>query len=222
MVYDCNIRQALIAIVMAENFCSRAGQLLARALQRLSPRADDRLRREVPMRKNANDKKSAAKSAGKSQGKSKAKSAGACACGQVQLEIDLPAFWAWHDHSRASQRAQGCAYATYIGCWKSKVRVVKGRKNISSFEEVKTGAVRSFCVQCGTPLFYERARAPKMVNIPRALFDARTGREPLYHIGLNEAAEWEYRAEPLVPLKAYPGVMWTRAKRKKPQDPAAF
>lgn len=170
------------------------------------------------MRKSAGDKKSVRKSPGKTLGKSR----GVCACGAVHLEIDLPAFWAWHDHSRASQRAHGAAYATYIGCWKSRVRVAKGQKNISSFEEPATGAVRSFCATCGTPLLYERARAPKMVNIPRALFDARTGREPLYHIAIEEAPEWVYRGESLTPLKGYPGVMWTRAKRKKPLDPGIF
>src|ERR1700744_3609605 len=107
------------------------------------------------MRKATSDKKSARKSSEKSKGKS----VGRCICAGVQLEIDLPAFWAWHDHSKASQRAQGCAYATYIGCWKSRVRVIKGRKNISNFEEPQTHAVRSFCARCGTPLLYERAKA---------------------------------------------------------------
>jgi len=26
---------------------------------------------------------------------------GQCLCGAVQVEIGLPAFWAWHDHSRS-------------------------------------------------------------------------------------------------------------------------
>src|SRR6516165_1981662 len=38
---------------------------------------------------------------------------GRCLCGAVELEIDFPAFWAWHDHSAASCRAHGAAYATY-------------------------------------------------------------------------------------------------------------
>ncbi len=146
---------------------------------------------------------------------------GRCVCGEVCLEIDVPAFWAWHDHSRASQRAQGCAYATYVGCWRSRVRVQKGAARISRFEDKETGAVRSFCARCGTPLFYERARAPQMINIPRALFAGRTGREPRYHLGLREAAEWEYRGEPLAPLKNYPGVMWERPGRKKHRAPIA-
>jgi hypothetical protein len=54
-----------------------------------------------------------------------------------------------------------------------------------------------------------------MVNIPRALFDGRTGREPLYHVAIGDSPEWAYRYEKLRPLKGYPGVMWTGPKRRK-------
>ncbi len=54
-----------------------------------------------------------------------------------------------------------------------------------------------------------------MVNIPRALFTGRTGRQPLYHIAIEELQEWAYTGEPLVPLKGFPGVVWQRSKRNK-------
>ncbi len=54
-----------------------------------------------------------------------------------------------------------------------------------------------------------------MVNIPRALFSGRTGRQPLYHIAIEELQEWAYTGEPLVPLKGFPGVVWQRSKKKK-------
>lgn len=155
------------------------------------------------------------KSAGKSIERSVSQALGRCACGKVEIAIGMPAFWAWHDHGRATQRAQGCAYATYVGVWKSKVRVVKGARSIATFEDPKKHSIRSFCSNCGTPLFYERAGRGKMINIPRALFDGRAGREPLYHLNISESAEWEYRGEPLKPLKGYPGVLWTGARRKK-------
>jgi hypothetical protein len=60
---------------------------------------------------------------------------GRCLCGAVELEIDFPAFGAWHDHSAASRRAHGAAYATYIGCWRKHARVPKGRRSIARFEE---------------------------------------------------------------------------------------
>ena len=76
------------------------------------------------------------------------------------------------------------------------------------------GRVASFCRRCGTPLIYERTRSRHIINIPRALFQSRTGRQPIYHIGIEEMQDWAYAGEPLVPLKGYPGVFWKRSKKK--------
>jgi len=141
--------------------------------------------------------------------------AGQCLCGKVAFEIDTPARWAWHDHSAASRRAHGAAYATYVGSWRKRLRVTKGKAGIARFEDKATKTVRSFCACCGTPLFYERPRSPHMVNIPRALFSGRTGRQPLYHIAIEELQEWAWTGEALVPLKGFPGVVWQRSKKKK-------
>ena len=143
--------------------------------------------------------------------------AGRCLCGAFKFEIDYPAFWAWHDHSAASRRAHGAAYATYIGTWRKRFRVIAGEDAIARYEDPQTSAARSFCSRCGTPLIYQRA-GKKMINIPRALFDSRTGRQPLYHIGFDERPEWAYAQEPLVPLKGYPGVLWNRGKKRRRSD----
>lgn len=140
---------------------------------------------------------------------------GECLCGAVHIEIGVPARWAWHDHSSATRRAHGSAYATYVGSWRSRFRVTKGQADITRFRDEATGTARSFCTRCGTPLFYERARSAQMVNIPRALFKGRTGREPRYHIAIEELQDWTYLGEPLVPLKGFPGVVWERPTRKK-------
>ena len=140
---------------------------------------------------------------------------GQCVCGRVRLEFDFPAFWAWHDHSRATQRAHGAAYATYVGVWKSRLRIVAGHDRIARFEDKSRRTARNFCAACGTPLLFERARSRNIVNVPRALFETRTGREPRYHIALDESPEWAYRGEPLGPLKGYPGVLWSRPRKKR-------
>ncbi len=144
--------------------------------------------------------------------------AGQCLCGAVGIEIGIPARWAWHDHSRSSRHAHGAAYATYVGSWRSRFHIVRGAGSVGRFEEPGTGHVRGFCKRCGTPLFYERAHAPKMVNVPRALFEGRTGREPRYHIAIGEVPDWAYAGEKLVPLKGFPGVVWAPPKRKKRWD----
>jgi hypothetical protein len=139
---------------------------------------------------------------------------GQCVCGNVRIEIDYPVRWAWHDPSIASRHAQGAAYATYVGCWRSRFRVADGSADITRYED-PAGTVRSFCARCGTPLYYERTHSPHMVNIPRALFKGRTGRQPLYHIAIEETPEWAYLGESLVPLKGFPGVVWERSRKKK-------
>jgi len=140
---------------------------------------------------------------------------GECVCGKVRIEIDFPARWAWHDHSAASRCAHGAAYATYVGSWRSRFRVTQGLADITHYLDPAAGTTRSFCARCGTPLYYERARSPQMVNVPRGLFKLRTGRQPRYHIAIEETPEWTYLGEALVPLKGFPGVVWDRSKRKK-------
>ena len=45
--------------------------------------------------------------------------------------------------------------------------------------------------------------------MPRALFTSGVGREPRYHIAIDEIQEWTYLGEKLGPLKGFPGVVWT-------------
>lgn len=140
---------------------------------------------------------------------------GRCLCGAVEIEIGIPARWAWHDHSAASRRAHGAAYATYVGSWRRRFRIVRGESEVTRFRDETTGTTRSFCARCGTPLAYERARSAHMVNVPRALFTTRTGREPRYHIAIDQLQDWTYLGEKLVPLKGFPGVVWERPTAKK-------
>ena len=112
---------------------------------------------------------------------------GRCVCGDVVIELAFPAFWAWHDHSPATRHAHGAAYATYVGTWKSRVRVLKGEAKLARFENAETGISRRFCKRCGTPIFYERPEALRWINMPRALFLGRTGREPRYHTSAGNA-----------------------------------
>jgi len=143
----------------------------------------------------------------------RARVSGQCLCGAVRIEIDYPAFWAWHDHSHASRLAHGAAYATYVGSWRKRFRIADGIRRIVRYEDEDAGTTRAFCGRCGTPLYYQRKRSPHMVNIPRALFQSRTGRSPLYHAAISELQDWTYTGGPLVPLKGYPGIVWERPRR---------
>ena len=122
-------------------------------------------------------------------------------------------------YSAAGRSAHGAAYAAYIGCWRKRAHVVKGQRSIARFEDAKTDSTRSFCSRCGVPLLYERKCSPHMVNIPRALFSGRTGREPRYNVAIEELQEQAYTGNRLVPLRGYPDVVWERPKsRRRPSE----
>jgi hypothetical protein len=58
-----------------------------------------------------------------------------------------------------------------------------------------------------------------MVNIPRALFSGRTGREHRYHMAIEELQDWAYTGNRLVPLRGYPDIVWERPKsRRRPRE----
>lgn len=140
---------------------------------------------------------------------------GACQCGKVRFEIVVPAIWAWHDHSPASRRAHGAASATYVGSWRKRFRLLAGEKALRTWRDAENDCSRSFCRHCGTPVLYERGHSPHVINIPRALFASRTGRDTLYHVGFGERPDWAYDGGPLVPLPGYPGVLWQRSRRER-------
>jgi hypothetical protein len=60
-------------------------------------------------------------------------------------KIDVPAQWARREHSAASRLAHGAAYATHVGCWHTRLRVIEGEDGIRRFKDAATGATRSFC-----------------------------------------------------------------------------
>ena len=130
--------------------------------------------------------------------------AGKCLCGKVAFEIDVPARWAWHDHSAASRRAHGAAYASYVGSWRKRFRITRGKAALARYEDAATKTARSFCATCGTPVMYERARSPHMVNIPRALFASRTGASRSITTPSRNCRNGPIPARPWCRLRAFP------------------
>ena len=140
------------------------------------------------------------------------KMTGGCQCGAVRYALYARPDRVGICHCRMCQKAVGGPFFAWAAVSDSDIAWTRGKPAVFSSS---SAADRGFCAHCGTPLIYERARSPHMVNIPRALFAERTGRQPLYHIAIEELQQWAYTGEPLVPLKGFPGVVWQRSKKKR-------
>ena len=107
-----------------------------------------------------------------------------------------PARWAWHDHSAASRRAHGAAYATYVGCWRSRFRVTKGQSKITRFQEKATGRTRSLLPMRHAAHLRAAARAADGQHTTRADRRPHGTRAALSHRH-RRAAGLTYLGEPL-------------------------
>ncbi len=140
---------------------------------------------------------------------------GTCGCGIVQFEIKYPARWAYHDHSASTRHMTGTSSVTYVGSWRKRFRYTSGEEALSDYRDEEKGITRRFCIECGTPIAYERDASPHMVNVPRGLFAEGVGREPRYHVRMAEMPEWAYTGEQVNPLKDYPTVLYERPRKTK-------
>ena len=140
---------------------------------------------------------------------------GACGCGIVQFEIKYPARWAYHDHSAATRSIMGTSSVTYVGSWRKRFRITSGGEALSHYRDDERAVTRRFCIECGTPVTYERDASPHMVSTPRGLFGEGVGREPRYHVRMSEMPDWAYTGEQVNPLKDYPTVLYERPRKLK-------
>ena len=60
-----------------------------------------------------------------------------CLCRAVKIEIDFRPLGVARSFARQPSRAHGAAYATYVGCWRSRFRVTAGKENISHSRTLK-------------------------------------------------------------------------------------
>lgn len=112
---------------------------------------------------------------------------GACLCGAVQFQVELPTLWCAHCHCTLCQRAHGAAFVTWVGVAGEKTRIDDTR--LAWFES-SDGAHRGFCTLCGASLFFRSRRWPGELHITRANFIGPIDREPEGHVFFDSHVPW--------------------------------
>ncbi|MFN7972815.1 MAG: GFA family protein [Acidobacteriota bacterium] len=113
---------------------------------------------------------------------------GACYCGAVAYEADLPSKFVCHCHCKNCQRAHGAGVVTWTGFKRPQFRLTSGetlRRHVTD-----TGATRSFCGTCGTPLFYESPRWAEDIHIAVATLLDPIDAPPKAHVYADRSPAW--------------------------------
>ncbi len=114
---------------------------------------------------------------------------GACLCSAVHFEVHLPSRFCAHCHCPNCRRAHGAALVTWAGFKGEQVRILAGEGFLTR-HLTESGATRSFCTRCGSPLFYESPRWPGEIHVALASLNGPIDREPSAHVYVDDRAEW--------------------------------
>lgn len=114
---------------------------------------------------------------------------GHCLCGAVRFRAIFPSRFVAHCHCSNCRLAHGAGVVTWAGFPDQQWQLVSGSEQLASYR-TETGALRSFCSRCGTPLCYRSERWPAEVHVAVAAFTEALDREPAGHVYADRAPPW--------------------------------
>jgi hypothetical protein len=121
---------------------------------------------------------------------------GACLCGAVEFEIDLPTRFCVHCHCSMCRRSHGAAFVTWFAAPKAQFRLLAGESSLVRYPSSDDGT-RSFCSRCGSSLFCDNASHPDIIDITLASMRGPIDRVPEAHVYFDSHVEWVELADAL-------------------------
>lgn len=117
------------------------------------------------------------------------KVAGACLCGAVRFEIELPTLICAHCHCTMCRRTHGAGFVTWAVVANEKIRFLAGEDRLVRYRSSAHGT-RSFCGTCGSSLFFSSTKRPEHVDVVVANIDGAIDRGPQFHVFWDDRVEW--------------------------------
>jgi hypothetical protein len=115
---------------------------------------------------------------------------GSCLCGGVRFEVEPPFIRAGHCHCERCRKHSGTAVCTQARVRKEQFRLLQGEHLIRVYGK-REGAVKAFCVSCGSSLFGGDWPEGDEVSIRMGAFDDDPGIRPQYHTFVDDRAAWD-------------------------------
>lgn len=129
--------------------------------------------------------------------------AGQCRCGAIRYQLSEEPKTVSVCHCRDCQRSAGAPMVSWATFPESSLTVTKGNpKTINS----SGAAMRSFCADCGTGLFYRNAeQLPGVVDVQASTLDDPDALPPQVQVQTAERLTWMTRLHELPEFKRFPG-----------------
>ena len=115
---------------------------------------------------------------------------GGCLCGQVRFEVQPPFLRAGHCHCQRCRKHSGTAVCTQARVPREQFSLKQGSQLIRVYGQGE-GAVKAFCLCCGSSLFGGDWPMGAEVSIRMGSLDDDPGIRPQFHTFVSDRAPWD-------------------------------
>lgn len=129
---------------------------------------------------------------------------GRCLCGGIRYRISAAPLAALACHCRDCQYVSGGAEANVIAVPAAALAIKGAPKRYESPADSGSGVWRSFCPDCGTPLFAGNSAHPDFVSVKAGSLDDPSAFQRQAHIWTASAPPWHLMEDGLPKLPGNP------------------
>ncbi|HJQ98643.1 MAG TPA: GFA family protein [Candidatus Polarisedimenticolaceae bacterium] len=116
---------------------------------------------------------------------------GGCLCGGVRYEVRGAFLRASHCHCSRCRRHTGTSHSTQGRARRSDFRLVSGEELVRVYAPDGGGAVKAFCLVCGSSLFGGKWPEGDEITIRLGSVDGDPGIRPQFHTFVASKAPWD-------------------------------
>ncbi|MEO8315913.1 MAG: GFA family protein [Pseudomonadota bacterium] len=115
---------------------------------------------------------------------------GGCACGAIRYECSSKPLAMLNCHCRDCQQSSGAPFASGVVVSTDSVEISGSPKKYSVQASSGVSTIRSFCSNCGSPLFTRGEARPDFMSIRFTSLDDSSEFRPVLDIWTASAASW--------------------------------
>jgi hypothetical protein len=117
---------------------------------------------------------------------------GGCACGAVRYDCSTSPITMVNCHCRDCQRASGSAYSPTVLIPTATFRLVRGEPRYHEITAANGNIVRrTFCAECGSPLFASSSAHPEMTGVRAGSLDDPSWFRAERDVWIGSAQPWD-------------------------------
>jgi hypothetical protein len=117
------------------------------------------------------------------------KVSGACLCGKVKFQIEMPVKWCAHCHCTRCRKSHGAGFVTWFGVNNKHFKFLKGEKILRWFSSSKKSEY-GFCSLCGSSMLFRSTKWIDEIHITLANVNTDIEIKPKAHVYFDTHVDW--------------------------------